>query len=314
MAALPRASFLTAAAAGIAGAASPKAARAQANTIRIGAPFSDTFGAPFYAAQAGAFARAGFAIDVTALSNAGAVAAAIAGGALDLGIGDFVSSTNAILRGLPIQLLAGCGLYRSSEPNSVIAVSKESAIRSPRDLPGKSCSAPTLVGLTTASIKAWLAENGVDPATVRVVELTSSSAPAAVLRGTVDAGLLAEPYYTPVKAEFRDIGHPYDAISKEFLVSAWFASNAWVAADPARARRVIAAIYETQRWANTHRAETLVLFAETMKMDLDKLHGMIRTTYATRLIPSYVQPVIDTAARFKLIDRRIDVSTMFPKV
>jgi NitT/TauT family transport system substrate-binding protein len=311
---LSRTTFLSALGGGLAGLTLPGPASAQANTVRIGAPFSDTFGAPFYAKDAGAFAKAGFNIEVTALSNAGAVAAAIAGGALELGLGDFVSSTNAISKGVPLQLMAGCGLYRSSEPVSVVCVPKDSPIRGPRDLVGKSCSAPTLVGVTTASLKAWLAKNGVDPQQVKVVELTSSSAPAAVLRGTVDAGLLAEPYYTPVRDQFRDIGHNFDALASEFLISAWFANASWFAADPERAKRVIAAIYETQRWANTHRDQTLALFANTMKMDPEKLTGMRRTTYATQLLPRYVQPVLDAAAKYNLIEHHIDAVSMFPKL
>lgn len=311
---LTRSMLLTAAGAGIAAATIPLRARAQANTIRIAGPFSDTFGAPFYAKEAGAFARAGFDIEVASMSNAGAVAAALAGGAIELGIGDFVSSTNAIERGLPIQLVAGCGLYQASEPTTLFGVPKDSPIRKPRDLEGKSCSAPTLVGLSTAATKAWLVQNGVDVDKVKIVELTSSTVPAAVLRGTVDVGLLAEPYYTPVKEQFRDIGHPYDAISKEFLVSAWFASHSWVEADHERAKRAIAAIYETQRWANAHRPETMTIFANTMKMDLDKLRGMARTRYATELLPRYVQPVLNVAAKFKLIDSAPDATTFFPKL
>jgi ABC-type nitrate/sulfonate/bicarbonate transport system substrate-binding protein len=310
----PRSALLTALGAGVASATIPRLVRAQAIRVRVAAPFSDTFGAPFWAKDAGAFARAGFDLEVTSLANAGAVAAALAGGAVDLGIGDFVSSTNAIQKGLPIQLIAGCGLYRSNDPNSFICVPKGSAIQRPRDLEGKSCSAPTLVGLTTASIKAWLTQNGTDPEKVRIVELTSSSAPAAVLRGTVDAGLLAEPNYTPVKDQFRDIGHPFDAISKEFLVSAWFANRNWVEADRPRAKKVIAAIYDTQRWANTHHAETLAIFAETTKIDIESLRPMSRTLYATQLIPSYVQPVLNTAEKFKLIEKNLDATSMFPKL
>ena len=312
--ALQRSAFLAALGAGVAGATIPLRVRAQANKIRIAGPFSDTFGAPFYAKEAGAFARAGFDIEVTSLSNAGAVAAALAGGSMELGIGDFISSTNAINKGLPIQLVAGCGLYLASDPNSFICVNKDSPIKSVHDLEGKSCSAPTLVGLSTAATKAWLTQNNVDPDKVRIVELTSSSVPAAVARGTVDAGLLAEPYYTPVKDQYRDIGHPYDAISKEFLVSAWFANHAWVEADHDRAKRAIAAIYETQRWANAHHAETLKIFADFTKLDIESLRPMSRTLYATQLIPSYVQPVLTAGAKFKLLDRLVDATTMFPKL
>lgn len=292
----------------------PSPSRAQTTTIRVAAPFSDTFGVPFYAKPAGAFARAGFDLDVTMLSNAGAVAAALAGGSLDLGVGDLVSSTNAIEKGLPIQLVAGCGLYRASKPTSFVCVAKGSPARSPRDLEGKTCSAPTLVGLTTAVLKDWFTLNGIDPAKVQIVELNSSSTAAAILRGTVDAGLITEPFYTPMKDQLRDLGHPYDAVSpKDFLVSAWFANHNWVEADPERAKRAIAAIYQTQRWANAHQPQTLAIYAEMTKLSVDQLRPMARAPYATQLVPSYVQPVLDVAEKYKLIDRQVDATSLFPK-
>jgi ABC-type nitrate/sulfonate/bicarbonate transport system substrate-binding protein len=81
---------------------------AQSAKVRIGAPFGDSFGVPFYAKDAGAFARGCFDVEVSNLANSGAVAAAVVGGSLDLGVIEFVSSTNAILHALPIQLIAGC--------------------------------------------------------------------------------------------------------------------------------------------------------------------------------------------------------------
>jgi NitT/TauT family transport system substrate-binding protein len=309
-----RSSFLTVLGAGFAGVAVPRAARAQAIKLRIGAPFSDSFGVPFYAKAAGAFARAGFDIEVSNLSNAGAVAAAIAGGSLELGIGDFVSSTNAIIKGLPIQLVAGCGLYLSSAPTSFLCVTKDSPIRQPRDLEGKSISAPTLVGLTTAAFKGWLVQHGVDVEKVKIVELTTSSAAPAILRGTIDGGLLAEPTYTAVKNEMRVIGLPYDAIAKTFLVSAWFASRAWVEADVDRAKRTVAAIYETNRWANGHHNETLEIFSDTVKVPVEQLRGMVRTVYATNLTAAQIQPVLNAAEKFKLIDRPIDANTLIVKL
>lgn len=309
-----RAAFIAASTAGFTAAGIPRSARAQAVKVRIGAPFSDSFGAPFWAKDAGAFARAGFEIEVSNMANAGAVAAALAGGSLELGIGDFVSSTNAIVKGLPIQLVAGCGLYLASEPTTWLCVAKDSPIRGPRDLEGKSVSVPTLVGLTTASVKAWLTQNGVEVDKVKIVELNTAAAGAAIVRGTIDCGLLGEPFYTPMRNEFREIGRPMDAIAKEFLLSAWFAARPWVEADRERARRVVAAIYETNRWANAHRPETLAIFANTIKQSVEALRGIVRTQYATALVPAQIQPVLNAGEKFKLIDRLVDANSLLPRL
>jgi NitT/TauT family transport system substrate-binding protein len=302
-----RAAFLIVLGAGIAGAV-PRAAAAQAATLRMGAPVSDAFAEPFFASAAGAFGRAGFAVEAQNLSNAGAVVAAVAGGSLDLGVGDLVSSSNAFNRGVPIQMLAAGGLYQANEPTTFLCVGKDSMVRTPRDLEGKTLAVPTLVGLTTVAVHAWMSQNSVDANKVRIVELTAAATPAAIARGTIDAGLLGEPFFTRTRAEVREIGRPFDAIAKAFLFTAWFAARSWIDADRERAKRVVAAIYDTARWSNAHRAETLVLYANNGKMDVEQIRGMARTTFATAIVRAQVQAVIDLAVKYKLIEKPVDTA------
>jgi hypothetical protein len=49
-------------------------------------------------------------------------------------------------------------------------------------------------------------------------------------------------------------------------------------------------------------------------MNIETLRPMPRTHYATQLLPSYVQPVLTTAEKFKLIDKPLDATSMFPKL
>jgi NitT/TauT family transport system substrate-binding protein len=292
----------------------PRAAGAQTTKLRIAGSAADAFSEPFFAEQAGAFRRAGFDIEVTALSNASATVAAIGSGALDLGLGDLVSGVKALEAGVPILLIAGSGLYVSRDNSVILAVLKDSALRGPRDLTGRTVAVPTLVGQSTLSLYAWLAQNGVDRATVKFVEMPQSAVIAALQRGTIDAAVIGEPSITPNRDQVRDIGHPLDAIAKTFLLSAWFASRAWVDADRDRARRVVAAIYETARWCNAHRDETFAILVREARYDAEKLRGMIRVPYATALNPALVQPVLNIATQNKIFDHPIDASAIITKL
>ena len=286
-----------------------------ATKIRMARTYSDAFGEQLYAKEAGAFARAGFEVEATSMANAGAVVAALGGGALDLGIGDLISGVNAINAGVPNLLVAGSGLYLSSEGGStILAVAKDSPIRSPRDLAGKSIGVPTLVGMTTASLRAWLPQNGVDLATVKIVEIPQPASVPALVRGTIDCGLLSEPFITTNRGEVREIGRPLDIVGKEFCQSVWYASRSWVEADRARARRAVNAIYETARWANAHRAETFAILVRDAHYDAEKLTGMSRITYATTLTPALVQPVLTIAAQYKIFDHLIDANNLITKL
>jgi NitT/TauT family transport system substrate-binding protein len=296
------------------GVALPGIALAQATKLRIAGSAADAFSEPFFAEGAGAFRRAGFDIEVTALSNASATVAAIGGGALDLGLGDLVSGVKALEAGVPILLIAGSGMYVSSDNSVILAVLKDSALRAPRDLVGKVVAVPTLVGQSTLSLYAWLSQNGVDRSTVKFVEVPQSAVIAALQRGTVDAAVIGEPLMTPNRNEIRDIGHPLDAIAKTFLLSAWFAARSWVESDRDRARRVVAAIYETARWCNTHRDETFNILVREAHYDPEKLRGMIRVPYATALNPALVQPVLNIATQNKIFDHPIDANALITQL
>lgn len=318
---LSRSAALLALGAGVATAAFPRIASAQTTTVRIAGVFSDLFAEPFYAKDAGAFAQAGFAVDPISQYNAGAVAAAIGGGALEMGTGDLVSGVNAINAGVPILLVAGGGLYRdpADEGTTILAVTNDSPLHGPKDLAGKTIGVPTLVGLSTACVRALLAANGVADAAVKFVELPPPTVIPALQRGTVDVALVSEPFVTFGKGLIRSISSPFDVAAqrgktKQFCVSVWYASKSWFEADPARARRAIGAIYSTARWANSHQDATFDILVRDGKLDADKARGMARTIYATSLTPDVVQPALDIAWQTKLITKPMDARTLITKL
>lgn len=315
-----RSAFLLVAGAGLITGAIPRAAGAQGVKIRMAGVYSDAFGLPFYAKEAGAFARAGFDVEASAIVNAGAVAAAIGGGALEMGSGDLISGVNAIIAGVPLLLVAGSGLYEESKQGqNILAVANDSPIHSPKDIIGKSIGVPTLVGLTTACLRAWLPEHGVPNDSVKLVEIPQASVVPSLQRGTLDVALLGEPFITFSAGQVRTVGYPMNAAAdhapdKQFCVSVWYASKSWIDADHDRAHRAVQAIYETARWANTHHDETLDILVREGHLDATKLKGMSRTVYATALTPGEVKPIFDIAEQYKIFPKPVDPDTIIAKL
>jgi NitT/TauT family transport system substrate-binding protein len=315
-----RTRFLAALGAGAAATSAPQAVVAQATPCRMAGVYSDLFAEPFYAKAAGAFAKAGLEPSATSLANAGAVAAAIGGGALEMGTGDLISGVNAIIKGVPILLVAGGGLYQEAEQGqNILAVTPDSPIKTPKDLIGKTIGVPTLVGLTTACLRAWLPEHGVPNDSVKLVEIVQSAVVPALQRGTLDVALLGEPFITYAKGQVRSVGYPMNsaadkAADKQFCLSVWYANKNWMEADKARARRAVDAIYETARWANTHHAETFEILVKDGGLDGSRLGGMQRAVYATTLTPELVQPVFDIAAQYKIFPNPVNASQVIAKI
>ena len=317
---LSRSAVLSGVTAGLAATALPRSAYAQAIPLRIAGVFSDLFAEPFYAKDAGAFAKAGFDVQATSLNNAGAVAAAIGGGSLEMGMGDLISGVNAIIAGVPIVLIAGGGLYneKTDSGSTILAVPADSPIRAPKDLIGKTIGVPTLVGLTTACLRAWLPAHGVPETSEKLVEIPQSSAGPALEHGTLEAGLLSEPFVTFAKKTLRAVGAPFDvaadlAPNKVFCVSVWYANKSWWEADGARSRRVLQALYDTARWANANRDATFGILVRDGKLDAELARGMQRTTYATNLTPDLIQPVLTIGTNNKMFSKPVDAAALITK-
>ena len=78
--------------------------------------------------------------------------------------------------------------------------------------------------------------------------------------------MIAEPFLAAAKKVDRVLGSPYDAISKDFLVSAYFTNAAWAKDHADLLKRFIAAMYETAAWANRDHAKSADLLVEYSKI------------------------------------------------
>ncbi len=293
----------------------PHAAAAQANaTVRVGASATDLYLEPFIALDAGFFSRAGISAQITPLANGAAIAQAVAGGSLDTGLADMIQIANAANHGLPFAFFAGSGLYSSQAPILAMCVAKNGPIKTIKDLDGQTIALVVLKSITEAAVEEWLRVNGVDLTRVKLYELPYVEMLPALQRGTVGAALIGEPFLSAAKNDVTILGKSYDAVAPSFYISSWFAARDWIARNPDVSRRFTQAIYETARWANTHRPDTALILAKYAKLDIERIRSMNRTTYATSLDPRLMQPVLDIAAKYKLIEKPVAAADLIVKI
>lgn len=294
----------------------PSGARAQTAPakIRIGSSRTDSFGAGFYAVDGGFFKAAGIETEILTFSNGAAVAAACAGGSLDIGVGEVTELANGVAHGLPFALIAGAGLFATDAPTTMLCVANGSPIRRPHDLEGKTIAVPVLVSLSAISVKLWLVKNGVDLNTVHFTEISTAAMPAAVAHGTVDAAHIGEPGLSIGRADLRPIATPYSSVAKQFLISDWFTTRDWIAKNPELAKRVAGVAYQAARWANAHQDLTAPIIAKYAGLDLATVRAMRRTRFATSLDAALVQPVLDAAAQYGGLVRPMKAEELIAKL
>ena len=100
----------------------------------------------------------------------------------------------------------------------------------------------------------------------------------------------------------RLLGKSFDAIAKRFYIDVWATSPAFAKSSPVALRRFTTAIYETARWANGHHDETAAILAKYAKMEPAVIRRMTRASFATSLDAGDLQPTLDAAYRYRIID------------
>ena len=96
--------------------------------LRVGATANDTYAEVYYALDAGLFRKAGLDVEIATLNNSNAIAAAIAGGTLDVGVSTPLQLAIAFLHGVPFKLVAAGALSTTKAPSFVLCVLKNSPI------------------------------------------------------------------------------------------------------------------------------------------------------------------------------------------
>jgi NitT/TauT family transport system substrate-binding protein len=279
---------------------------AQLAIVRIAISDTDLASEPLYAQETGIFRRAGIDVQISPSTSGGAgVIAALRAGTLDIGFSNLISIAAAVQRGEPVVLLAPAGVHNSAAPVNAIVQAPSSNFRTGKDLDGKAISSPSGPGSAGAlAPAAWIDQTGGDSKTVRFVTgIKPFDIPQALQEHRIDAAEMGDPDLTILeqRGEVKFLASPFDALGDHYLLAGWVASKAWVEANPETARRFVAAMRETARWANAHHAQTAAILARALKLPPAVVAAMSRTTYAESLTPAIVQPPLDAAARYGII-------------
>lgn len=299
---------------GAALAAAPRPAASQSQpSIRIASAPDEDIIAALWGVESGAFRKAGLDVSVQKANSGAAVAAAVAGGSIEIGKSSLVALITAHVKGLPFVLVAPGGVYDASAPTVGMLVGKDSTAKTASDLNGKTFSASSLGDQNSIAMQAWMDQHGGDSRTIKFVELPSAAVPDALAAGRVDAATVGNPILSEALAsgKCRLFARSFDAIAPRFQYAAYFCSVEYGSKNRDAIRRFQRVIAESGAYANGHHAETIGALARFTGITPSVIASMTRTVVGTTLDPKMMQPVIDLAARYKVIGSSFEARTMF---
>jgi NitT/TauT family transport system substrate-binding protein len=282
-------------------------------TVRFGAtPLVDCVPIA-YAQGNGAFRAAGFDVQITKLTSTSAIAAALVGGSLDMGEVSAVPLINAHIRGVDLKIVYPNVIHITGRPYySAIVVAADSPIRNGRDFNGKTMSSAAIGDSAWVAARVFIDANGGDSSTVKFVEIPFSAVPAAIETGRIEAGVIAEPFFSQAvrSGKARSAGDLTAGLGLRSIQTTYAATNDYIVKNREALSRFVRVVREVHEYFNSHKPE-LAAATETFTGVPRAQQAPETVTYATDAGPRDLQTWIAAAAKYGTIPRTFDAAELF---
>lgn len=207
-------------------------AKGEQATIKV----QDTAGVPAaflqYGVKQGYFKSRKLDVKVQPSQGGATVIPSVVSGDTDIGGSNLVSVLLAQSKKVPVKIVAPGTFVRTkpAQDFSGIVVAKDSPVRSPKDLEGKTLAVNTLKNVNDTTVSESLRKQGVDPKQIKLLEVDFPDMTAAVEGGRVDAAMVIEPFLSgAVKGGARIIDRPYTGTRPGLQIGCYFASQQYIA-------------------------------------------------------------------------------------
>ena len=274
-------------------------------TVRVIGPANDGFTGVFYGVKSGIFRKYGLDVQTMLVANGAAAAAALSGGGAEVAFTNTLIVIQAHAHNIPIQYLTPGGYTNAKNSISKVLVLKDSPIANARDLTGKTFGSPALHDINSAIFMYWVDKTGGDSKTLQQVEAPASAGLGLLEQHRADVVMLTDPMASQALAsgQVRELTHPYSVLGVPVATAGMAVLAPTVDANRDVYERFARAMREAVAFTNTHPDETVDIVAGFTGATPDAVRHSQRATSAAYLDPRALQPLIDIAAKYGLIDK-----------
>jgi NitT/TauT family transport system substrate-binding protein len=228
---------------------------AEPTTLRVGViPIADV--APLYlGVKQGFFEEQNLKIEPQLAEGGAAITPAVLSGDFQIGFSNTVSLLIAASKDLPVTIISQGVLGGKTEDEAWadLLVLKDGPIQEPKDLEGKTIAVNTLKNVCEVTIRASLADMGVDDSTLKFTEVPFPDMNAALEAGRVDGACVVEPFVSQGKAgKARGIDPFYVNTAPDLTVATYFTSRQYAEENPEVVDGFVTAMEQSLEYAQSN--------------------------------------------------------------
>jgi ABC-type nitrate/sulfonate/bicarbonate transport system substrate-binding protein len=140
---------------------------------------------------------------------------------------------------------------------------------------------------------------GGDLTSVKAIEVPPSAMAESLARGTIAAAVMNDPEMSQAieAKQVKLLANGYDAIAKLFMQTAWFSTQDWLDKNKDVAKRFGDALIAGGAWGMANSDQAAAILAKWT----GSKEAKPRIRFANKLDPALIQPVYDSAAKYKLL-------------
>jgi NitT/TauT family transport system substrate-binding protein len=234
-------------------------------------------------------------------------------GSFDFIFAGYIPSIVARAKGLPITVVAASdlGAKEDSKEWTVTLSKRGSDIRTPKDLEGRTIAVNGLRGVGEVVIKASLEKQGVDPNSIKLLEVPFPEMPVALERGRVDAIWAAEPFLTQELGEgAREVDAPLVTLAPNFVNGGYEANDKYIAQNGDLVERFNRAMSRSVDYAHAHPDEVRRTIPTFTKIPPAVAQRIRLPVWSSKLDRRLLQQAADYTQRYGIIDKAPAVDEM----
>lgn len=269
------------------------------------------------AREKGWFAEAKLDVSWTNVAQGAVAIEAVYGGSAEVGCSSIFEPLVARGNGLDIvYVVAQTRLVSKPPDNTYMLVRADDAIKGPKDLAGKTVSAGLINSVNYIHTFVWLRKYGVDPKSVRFLEVPFPQMNDGLFQKRIDAAFNVEPFATFAlkTGKARSIGHPYMETIPGMDIAHYIAKESWVKANADTMRRFKTAMDRATIYLNNaSKEERISWISKYTGMKPEIVTSVNLPLFVTDFYVDSLRKNLELAVEFKLIKQPFDVTTMIWK-